>query len=47
MIKTSAGWQFDIKEGAEEILTREIGRNELAAIKPCMPMLMRSKAILR
>lgn len=33
VIKTSAGWQFDIKEGAEEILTREIGRNELAAIE--------------
>ncbi|MCW1829365.1 DUF2950 domain-containing protein [Enterobacter asburiae] len=31
--KTAAGWQFDIKEGAEEILTREIGRNELAAIE--------------
>ncbi|BBV90314.1 hypothetical protein STW0522ENT66_07410 [Enterobacter roggenkampii] len=33
VIKTTAGWQFDIKEGAEEILTREIGRNELAAIE--------------
>ncbi|ELT0934957.1 DUF2950 family protein [Enterobacter roggenkampii] len=33
VIKTAAGWQFDIKEGAEEILTREIGRNELAAIE--------------
>ena len=33
VIKTVAGWQFDIKEGAEEILTREIGRNELAAIE--------------
>ena len=33
VIKTAAGWAFDIKEGAEEILTREIGRNELAAIE--------------
>ena len=33
VVKTAAGWQFDIKEGAEEILTREIGRNELAAIE--------------
>lgn len=33
MIKTASGWQFDIKEGAEEILTHEIGRNELAAIE--------------
>ncbi|AXF66215.1 MULTISPECIES: DUF2950 family protein [unclassified Leclercia] len=33
VVKTAAGWQFDIKEGAEAILTREIGRNELAAIE--------------
>jgi len=33
VIKTASGWQFDIQEGAEEILTREIGRNELAAIE--------------
>ncbi|MDO2432687.1 DUF2950 family protein [Enterobacter bugandensis] len=33
VIKTASGWHFDIKEGAEEILTREIGRNELAAIE--------------
>lgn len=33
VVKTAAGWAFDIKEGAEEILTREIGRNELAAIE--------------
>ena len=33
VIKTSSGWQFDMKEAAEEILTREIGRNELAAIE--------------
>ncbi|MGC6134724.1 DUF2950 family protein [Enterobacter cloacae] len=33
VVKSAAGWQFDIKEGAEEILTREIGRNELAAIE--------------
>ena len=33
VIKTAAGWQFDMQEAAEEILTREIGRNELAAIE--------------
>ncbi len=33
VIKTANGWQFDIKEASEEILTREIGRNELAAIE--------------
>ena len=33
VVKTTSGWQFDIKEAAEEILTREIGRNELSAIE--------------
>ena len=33
VIKTAAGWQFDMQEAAEEILTREVGRNELAAIE--------------
>jgi hypothetical protein len=31
VIKTAAGWQFDMQEAAEEILTREIGRDE-----PCV-----------
>lgn len=33
VIKTASGWQFDIQQAAEEIQTREIGRNELAAIE--------------
>lgn len=33
VVKTSNGWQFDIQQAADEILTREIGRNELAAIE--------------
>lgn len=33
IVKTANGWQFDIQAGADEILTREIGRNELAAIE--------------
>ncbi|MDK9363509.1 DUF2950 family protein [Lelliottia wanjuensis] len=33
VVKREAGWQFDMKKAAEEILTREIGRNELAAIE--------------
>ncbi|WP_336287235.1 DUF2950 family protein [Cronobacter dublinensis] len=33
VVKTASGWQFDLKQGAQEILTREIGRNELAAIE--------------
>lgn len=33
VIKTTDSWRFDMQEAAEEILTREIGRNELAAIE--------------
>jgi len=33
LVKTSAGWRFDAKQGAEEILNRRIGRNELAVIQ--------------
>jgi hypothetical protein len=33
MVKTVNGWQFDMQGAAEEILTRTIGRNELAAIE--------------
>lgn len=33
LVKTRAGWQFDLKAGKEEMVVREIGRNELAAIR--------------
>lgn len=33
MVKTSAGWHFDMLKASDEILTRAIGRNELAAIE--------------
>lgn len=33
LVKTKAGWLFDLKAGKEEMVIREIGRNELAAIK--------------
>ena len=33
LVKTKAGWLFDLKAGKEEMTVREIGRNELAAIK--------------
>ena len=33
LVKTNAGWVFDMKAGKEEIIVREIGRNELAVIK--------------
>jgi hypothetical protein len=32
LVKDGSGWRFDTKAGAEEILARRIGRNELAAI---------------
>jgi hypothetical protein len=31
-----AGWRFDTRSGAHEILARRIGRNELAAIQVCL-----------
>jgi hypothetical protein len=33
LVKTAAGWVFDTAAGKEEVLTRRIGRNELAAIR--------------
>jgi hypothetical protein len=36
LVKDATGWKFDAKSGAEEILNRRIGRNELAAIQVCL-----------
>lgn len=33
IVKTATGWVFDAAAGKEEVLTRRIGRNELAAIR--------------
>jgi len=33
IVKTSAGWSFDARAGAEEMRIRRIGRNELAAMQ--------------
>lgn len=33
LVKSQAGWQFDAKSGREEVITRRIGRNELAVIQ--------------
>ena len=33
LVKTKAGWVFDMKAGKDEIIVRQIGRNELAVIK--------------
>lgn len=36
LVDTKDGWRFDTKRGAEEILNRRIGRNELGAIQACL-----------
>lgn len=36
IVKTSGAWRFDVKAGAEEIRTRRIGRNELAAMQAAL-----------
>jgi hypothetical protein len=33
IVKGSAGWRFDARQGKEEILNRRIGRNELSAVQ--------------
>ncbi|MGA2793394.1 MAG: DUF2950 domain-containing protein [Roseiarcus sp.] len=35
LLKQGAGWRFDVKAGAEQIIDRRIGRNELNAIAVC------------
>jgi len=36
LVKGAKGWSFDAKAGAEEIINRRIGENELFAIKSCL-----------
>jgi len=36
LIKSSSGWRFDARAGADEIVNRRIGENELFAIKFCL-----------
>jgi hypothetical protein len=36
LVKDASGWKFDAKSGAEEILNRRIGSNELAAMQVCL-----------
>ena len=33
LVKSQTGWRFDARQGQEEVLTRRIGRNELAVIQ--------------
>jgi len=36
LVMKNGRWQFDAKQGNEQVLDRRIGRNELAAIKVCL-----------
>jgi len=36
LVKTAKGWRFDAKAGADEIVNRRIGENELFAIRFCL-----------
>ena len=36
VVKTEAGWRFDVIQGADEMKTRRVGRNELAVIKAAL-----------
>ena len=36
IVKSPAGWHFDTPQGEKELITRRIGRNELAAIQVCL-----------
>jgi len=36
LVKSDGSWRFDAKQGAQEILNRRIGRNELAAAQVCL-----------
>jgi hypothetical protein len=36
LTKDAKGWRFDARAGAEEVVNRRIGANELAAIKVCL-----------
>ena len=36
LIEDGDGWRFDAEQGADEILNRRIGRNELATIQACL-----------
>jgi hypothetical protein len=36
LVQDASSWKFDARAGAEEIVNRRIGRNELAAIQVCL-----------
>ena len=36
LVKDAKGWHFDAQAGAEEVINRRIGQNELSAMKVCL-----------
>lgn len=36
LVKTGTGWRFDTEAGAQEIINRRIGRNEIGAVRACL-----------
>jgi Protein of unknown function (DUF2950) len=40
LVKEGNAWRFDTAAGKEEVITRRIGRNELAAIRLCLTYVM-------
>lgn len=36
LVKDAGGWHFDAKAGANEVINRRIGENEISAIKVCL-----------
>ncbi len=36
LVKDGSAWRFDAKAGAEEVINRRIGENEIAAMKVCL-----------
>jgi hypothetical protein len=44
LVQADARWHFDTKAGAQELLDRWIGRNEIAAIRTCLAYVDAQKA---
>ena len=47
LVKAADGWRFDTAAGKEEILSRHIGRNELAVIQTCRAYVTAQKRYAR
>jgi Protein of unknown function (DUF2950) len=47
LVREAKGWRFDTAAGAEEIVTRRIGRNELSVINACETYVMAQRLYAR